>query len=200
MQASAERIGTTGDSGTRNGRVRSGRVRRSSGTAIETSRNANSVPMLTSSASGQRDERRRGSATKIVVPRSTGPACRAGCTLATDCGSRPSRPMAKPIRLTVTRSTRITEVSPATAAMETRAAPSRADLVEGVRDRRARVEWSVVSPCRSPRTRRRCRARCRAERAEQAQRQVAARACGSPRRGSPPPRSRCRRRRRRRRR
>ena len=44
-----------------------------------------------------------------------------GLTLAMAGGSRPSRPIAKPIRLTVTRSTRITDVSPATAASETRA-------------------------------------------------------------------------------
>ena len=60
-------------------------------------------------------------------------------------GSRPSRPIAKPIRVTVTRSTRITEVRPATAARETSAeAQPRPDLVEGVGDRGARVDVGVV--------------------------------------------------------
>src|SRR3954447_6004983 len=46
-QASADSTGTTGENGTLNGRGRSGRVRRSTGTAADTSTKANSVPMLT---------------------------------------------------------------------------------------------------------------------------------------------------------
>ena len=50
-QARAERIGSTGISGTRKARWRSGRVRRSTITPIDTSTKANSVPMLTRLAS-----------------------------------------------------------------------------------------------------------------------------------------------------
>jgi hypothetical protein len=50
-QATAESTGSTGEPGIRNGRAISGRVRRSTGTETDTSTNANSVPMLTRSAS-----------------------------------------------------------------------------------------------------------------------------------------------------
>src|SRR6478735_11504695 len=42
--------GSTGLSGVRNGRCMSGRLTRTTGTAIETTKNANNVPMLTISA------------------------------------------------------------------------------------------------------------------------------------------------------
>src|SRR3954467_13210973 len=121
-QANAERIGTAGDHGTRNLRSRSGLVRRSTGTAIETRTNANSVPMLTRVASVS-------SLTNAAITRTTAAYSRVmrtgvpvrGETFAIAGGSSPARPIAKPIRLTVTRSTRITEVSPATAASDTRA-------------------------------------------------------------------------------
>src|SRR3954452_1403257 len=121
-QASADRIGTTGDHGTRNLRSRSGLVRRSTGTAIETRTKANSVPMLTRSASVVSFTHAAMITTAVAYSSviRTGVQVR-GLTLAISGGSRPSRPIAKPIRLTVTRSTRITEVSPATAARETRA-------------------------------------------------------------------------------
>jgi hypothetical protein len=62
--ASADRIGTTGEKGTRKGRSRSGRVRRSTGTAADTSTNAKRVPMLTRSASAV-------SGTKAAMTRTT---------------------------------------------------------------------------------------------------------------------------------
>ena len=64
-------------------------------------------------------------------------------------GSSPSRPMAKPIRPIATMSTRITEVRPATAAIETSvAAQPSPTCVEGVR-RSARPRRSRCSrPCR----------------------------------------------------
>ena len=77
--AAAPMIGKTGTNGTRNPRSRSGRVRRSTITPMLTITNANSVPMLTSSAIAlERDERgdtgdehpeRRGDAHGRLAPR-----------------------------------------------------------------------------------------------------------------------------------
>ena len=70
-----------------------------------------------SSDSGTKAAMRSTSPANIRVMR-TGVPVR-GLTRATACGSRPSRPMAKPMRVMVMRSTRITDVSPATAAIDT---------------------------------------------------------------------------------
>src|SRR3954468_22355048 len=89
-QASAESTGTTGDPGTRKGRGRSGRVRRRTGTAADTSTNANRVPMLTrlaSAPSGTNVAMASTRAAKVRVIR-TGVPVR-GLTFATTGGSKP---------------------------------------------------------------------------------------------------------------
>ena len=115
-EASTERIGITGTNGTRNGRSRSGWLRRSTITPIATRMKANSVPMLTSSASVFSGMKKASAATTAPVIR----VVRYGVpkrfeTLANIGGSRPSRLIAKNTRLWPISNTRITEVMPASA-------------------------------------------------------------------------------------
>ncbi len=70
-QHSAETTGSRGTEGVRNGRFMRGRVRRSTITAMETTKNANSVPMLTISASASSGTKPASSITTAVVPRVT---------------------------------------------------------------------------------------------------------------------------------
>jgi hypothetical protein len=116
-QQTPDTIGSTGECGVRNGRGMSGRVRRSTGTAIDTTRKANSVPMLTISASVLSGTSAAMTATPATVSDviSTGVPNR-GWTRLNTGGSSPSRARANPIRPIATMSTRITELSPATAA------------------------------------------------------------------------------------
>ncbi len=114
----AEAIGSHGTDGVRNGRFIFGLVRRSTTTAIATTRKANSVPMLTISASVLSGTNAPSTQTTAVVPS----VIRNGvwnrsCTCPTAGGSSPSRHSAKPIRPIATMSTRITELSPQIAAM-----------------------------------------------------------------------------------
>ncbi len=95
------------------------RVRRSTGTATDTTTNAASVPMLTRfarSVSGTKPASR--ATTAVVSAVMTYGVPQRGWTAASRAGSSPSRPIAKPIRPIATMSTRITLVSPATAATE----------------------------------------------------------------------------------
>ena len=98
----------------------SGFVRRSTGTAIETTMKANSVPMLTRSARALSGTSPARIATNTMVPavmRYGVPHF--GWILATAGGSSRSRPIAKPIRPMARMSTRMTDVSPQMAAIET---------------------------------------------------------------------------------
>ncbi len=114
-------IGSSGTCGVLKGRSIFGSVRRSTATAIATTTNANSVPMLTISARASIGTNEAITATTIVVPMVIrNGVLNFGCTLPIPAGSRPSRHSAKPIRPMQTMSTRITEVSPATAATDTR--------------------------------------------------------------------------------
>ena len=165
----------TGESGTRNGRFMSGLVRRSTGTATETTMKAKSVPMLTRSARALSGTNPASSATNTMVPavmRYGVPHF--GWTLATAGGSRRSRPMAKPIRPIARMSTRITEVRPQIAAIETSlAAQLSADLLEGVGDRRALADLGVADHPGQHERDADVEHGAQAEGAEQAQRQVA---------------------------
>ena len=76
--------------------------------------------MLTRSASAVERDEPEIAITRTVVPMVTRNGVpQRGWITADACGSRPSRLIAKPIRPMPTRSTRMTEVRPATAAMET---------------------------------------------------------------------------------
>ena len=92
--------GSTGPNGTLNGRGMSGRVRRSTMTPTLTSRNANSVPMLTSltiSLSGTSAARIAMSTPRPMVTFTGAPV--RGLTSAKRRGIRPSRDIAKKIRV-----------------------------------------------------------------------------------------------------
>ena len=93
-------IGNTGTNGTRNGRSMSGWVRRRMITPMFTSRNANSVPMLTSltiSLSGTNAARSAMKKPMMKVSR-TGVPVR-GLIFATRREIRPSRAIAKKMRV-----------------------------------------------------------------------------------------------------
>jgi hypothetical protein len=123
---STARAGTTGTHGVRNARRRSGRVRRSTTTPMDTSTNANRVPMLTMSA-------RVDSGTKAATAATTSPVIseishgvpKRGWTADSQPGSSRSRLMANSTRLCPIISTRITVVSPASAPSDTRSAIQR---------------------------------------------------------------------------
>src|SRR3954454_23356016 len=118
-QASTERTGRTGTPGTRNDRGRSGRVRRSTSTPTATSTNANSVPMLTSSASSL-------SGTNVEMTATARPVTtvvRTGVpvlllTVENTGGSSRSRLIAKNTRLCPSIRIIITVVSPSSAPAE----------------------------------------------------------------------------------
>jgi hypothetical protein len=112
-QARPDRIGSTGDHGTRNPRARSGRVRRRIGTPKLTSTNADSVPMLIISSSSSTLDRPAISATTTPTPicSRTGVWNR-GEVRETLRGSRPSRLIENTTRVRPSSSTMITEVRP----------------------------------------------------------------------------------------
>src|SRR4051794_15588180 len=67
MQQIPETMGSTGFSGARNGRRMSGRLVRSTGTAMDTTRNANNMPMLTISARSAGGTKAASTATTATV-------------------------------------------------------------------------------------------------------------------------------------
>ena len=112
----AARIGTTGENGTLNGRLRSGRLRRRTGTAIETRVKAASVPMFTISSSlpiGVSDAVSATSDPMIKVSLIGVPV--RGLIRARLLGSSQSRHIAKRTRVAPIISVMTTVVSPATA-------------------------------------------------------------------------------------
>ena len=117
--SAAERIGSTGDQGTRNPRGRSGRVRRSTTMPMLTSTKADSVPMLIISS-------RRPTSVNAATSAITRPPMiwmRAGvlvCSVVFDSqrGSSPSRLRAKTMRESPSSSTMMTVVRPAIAPSE----------------------------------------------------------------------------------
>ena len=109
--ASTERIGITGTNGVRNGRFRSGRVRRRMITPIATSTNANNVPMLTSSANVFSGNTNVTIATATPVTSVVRYGVRNRSDTAENTGgSRRSRHIAKNTRLWPISSTRTTDV------------------------------------------------------------------------------------------
>src|SRR5664280_1070407 len=93
-------MGTPGTPGQRNGRLRSGRLRRSTMTPTATRMNANKVPMLTSSASSDNDTNVEITATTtpvVMVVRTGVPVC--SFTFEKTAGSNRSRLIAKKTRL-----------------------------------------------------------------------------------------------------
>src|SRR4029453_10087880 len=117
------RIGTSGTAGVRKALGRSGWVRRSTITPIDTSTKANRVPMLTMSARVDRG-------TKVAMRATTTPAISEitqgvpyrGWTLDSQPGSSRSRLMANRTRLWPSIRMRMTVVSPASAPSDTRLA------------------------------------------------------------------------------
>src|SRR5215204_1550017 len=92
--APSERIGSTGENGTLNGRGRSGFVRRKTTTPIETMTNANSVPILTSWPSMEIGT--SAAITATIAPVIIVVICgvlKRGCTFAAHDGSNPSLPI-----------------------------------------------------------------------------------------------------------
>jgi hypothetical protein len=92
-------IGSTGTKGTLKERGRSGRLRRSTTTPIETSTKAASVPMFTRCASSESgmNEARIAMMMPAMMVRRYG-VLKRGWVLASQVGSRPSRAIAKPTR------------------------------------------------------------------------------------------------------
>src|SRR5438128_362019 len=99
MQATMEISGVTGTHGTRNGRGRSGSMRRRKITPAETSTNANNVPMFVKSTTSAMFANAANAATKTpvkIVP--TYGVLYLGWTLASTGGSKPSRAIEKKMR------------------------------------------------------------------------------------------------------
>src|SRR5664279_2356626 len=142
-QASTDRIGITGMNGTLNERSRSGRVLRSTTTPMETNTNVNSVPTLTISSSTPISENPAIIATATPTPT----VILAGVpvfslTCAMPRGSRPSRLIAKMIRLWPSISTSTTVVSPASAPIAiTFAAQSTPTAVKALASVAASPSW-----------------------------------------------------------
>src|ERR1700712_6118713 len=91
-QVTMEATGSHGTEGVRNGRFIFGLVRLSTITAMATTKNAKSVPMLTISARASIGTKAPMTATTTVVPIVMGYGVRKlGCTFPTEAGISPSR-------------------------------------------------------------------------------------------------------------
>src|ERR1700679_205128 len=98
-QKTTERTGITGPNGTRNPRYRSGSLYRSTITPIETSTNANSVPMFDISANVPTSNNPAGIATSTPATQVANAGVRnRGCTLLKTSGSNLSRDIANQTR------------------------------------------------------------------------------------------------------
>ncbi len=120
MQHSTLSTGITGPNGTRNPRLRCGSLYRNTITPIDTSTNANSVPMFDISASEPTSNSPDGIATRIPATHVANAGVRKrGCTLLNASGSSLSRLIANQTRACPSWNTRIEEIIPMIAPIST---------------------------------------------------------------------------------
>ena len=138
--------GMRGTQGQRNDRTRSGLWTRRRRIPIATIANAMSVPMFTSSATMARGKKPATQAVSIPVTRMTFTGVRVfSLTSEKNPGRRPSRDMAKKIRLCPKSMTRITEVMPQSAPIETINAPQEIPILPSAKAIGALIALSPAS-------------------------------------------------------